>query len=109
MNKHKPKRKFDEITLVFIVAIIIIIISLFLNTPNKKNDQITFKIIENLQSSLLKGNDINEYRLKEMQDMDYSQIKESVNIEKDFCIKLVDENGNPIFEKGAPQLNNACK
>ena len=111
MKRHTKtkKKKFDRIRIVVAMATIIIII-LIAGIMSKKKPEQALQVIENTQSSILSNNVVSEYRLKELQSMEYSQIKESIKTGKDFCIKIIDEKGRPVLEKGAQKLNDggAC-
>ena len=110
---HTSKKKVSGVTWVLVVLVIIIMAAILLK-PGKDTmnaEQISSRIINNPQLSLVKNNEINEYRLQQLRQMDYDQLKKSIDTENDFCISVVDEKGKPVLEKGSPELNKqgACR
>jgi len=106
------KLKIDEIMLVFIVAVIAIIVNVY-----EKNNELAIKEAEKLTENILNSQIgfvnngvIDEYKLKEIEKMDYSTLKKTLNAKNDFCIYIEDENGNVILSKGSPRLSQdrAC-
>jgi len=119
MNKHvkekKLKSKFhvDEITLILIVAFLAIIVSVYDRSLSGKSNEPQVLEAEKITNMLLDGrgisfasnNIIDEKKVKALQNMDYSEIKKSMNAKNDFCIYIEDISGNVILAKGAHQLN----
>ena len=98
-----PKKRFklDEIMLVLIVAIIILAISVYF-----KESKTTDMNAEEITSLLSDNNDIiNEDKLKEVQNMDYNEFKDSLNAKEDFCVYIEDDKGQIVLAKGSSKLN----
>ena len=100
--------KIDELTLVLIVAVIAIIVSIY--EQNKEinmidAEKITAMILDDHDISFANNGIVDENKLKQIQNMDYKELKDSLNVKNDFCIYLEDENGNVILAKGSSKLN----
>ena len=105
----KSKFKIDEVTLVLIVAILGIIVTVY--TSNKEQDgmaadKITEILLDKKDISFVSGGIINEYKLREIQGMEYKELKDSLNAKNDFCVYIEDENGNILFAKGSSKVDN---
>ena len=107
----KPKFKIDEMTLLLIVAVIIMVVSVYdkmnkpVNEPKMEAEKITEIILDNHGMSFASGGVIDENKLREIQDMNYEDFKKSINAKNDFCIYIEDGNGNLILAKGSSKLN----
>ena len=103
---EKPRFRIDEIGLVFIVAIIIIAITIS-QKANPGNDAgNTMKIILDGDLAVLGRNGvINQAELEKIQGMNYEQLKKYLNMKNDFCLYIEDENGNIILAKGSAKLS----
>ena len=109
-NRNSKSKKFDEITLVLIVAIFIIIVSVY-GRINKAGDEsktdaekITEIIMGNHGMNLATGGVIDESKLEEIKNINYADLKKSLNAKNDFCIYIEDGNGNIILAKGSENL-----
>lgn len=105
-----PKRRFklDEIMLVLLVALIILAISIY-SKENKNRDigaeEITLLLSGNNDASFINNGFINEDKLKEVQNMNYNEFKDSLNAKGDFCVYIEDEEGQIVLAKGSRKLN----
>ena len=114
-----PKSKFniDEITIVLIVSFIAIFASVYsnkINDPinsnnaNKVSDlgaeQIADMLFDGHAMSFVSSGVVNENKFKEIQEMNYEDLKSSLNAKNDFCIYIEDENGNVLLAKGSSKL-----
>ena len=112
--KPKKKRKYG-VTFFIIAALIIIAIILHNKTKLTKNidaEQVTALLLDHHPLSFAKNGIIDERALKGMQDMNYEQIKDSLNIKKDFCFYVEDSKGNVLIAKGSSKLSKdglSCK
>ena len=112
MNKNKIKRlnfKIDEITLVFIVAVIAVIVVVYnkLSEPTgMEAEKITEMILDEHSISFANNGIVDENKLEEIKNMGYDEFKKSLNVKNDFCIYLEDGNGNIILAKGSSKLND---
>ena len=100
--------KIDEILLVFIVAIISIVVVVFdkLNEPAEMEaEKITEMILNEHDISFANNGIVDENKLKEIQNMDYKDFKNSLKAKNDFCVYIEDENGNLLLAKGSSKLN----
>ena len=111
----KPNFKIDELAIVLAVALIAIAVSIY--ESNKKiapieAEKITGLILDNHEISFASGGVIDQIKLKQVQNMDYKELKNYLNAKQDFCVYLEDENGNIILAKGSPKLSEggeACR
>ena len=103
----KPKFKIDEIMLVFIVAVLAMIVSIYYKANESVMDaeKITGLILDNHDVSFATNGIIDENKLREIQLMDYKDFKNSLNAKNDFCIYIEDEDGNIILSKGFSGLS----
>ena len=104
----KSNFKIDEITLVFIVAVISIIVVIYdkLNEPTlNEAEKITEMILDEHSISFANNGIVDENKLEEIKNMDYDEFKNSLKAKNDFCIYLEDGNGNLILAKGSSKLN----
>ena len=103
------------------IAIVIFIGAIFLaysfitsNQDNKGTElkEEAFIVLESLASEvpdigILDGNEVNQAKLEALLGMEYSDIKERIRIENEFCLFLEDENGNVIYiESGKPGIGS---
>ena len=107
----KPNFKIDEITLVLIVAVLIMIVTVYDKTnktghePKMEAEKITEIILDNHGISFATGGIINENKLEEIKNINYADLKKSLNAKNDFCIYIEDGNGNVILSKGSSRLD----
>lgn len=110
-QKQKSKFKIDEIMLVVIVAVIILVVSVYdkmnkpINEPKMEAEKITDMILDEHDISFANNGIVDENKLREIQNMGYSNFKKALNSKKDFCIYIEDGNGNLILAKGSSKLN----
>jgi hypothetical protein len=97
----KKKKNFDELTIVMIVAVIAIIVSV-IDYSNDESPLDTDKITGLI---LAKDNIVDTIKLKEIRDTEYSKLKKDLNIDKDFCMYLIDEKGNVLLAKGSSKID----
>ena len=98
-NKVKKKRKIDELWLVLIVMIFIVFISIATqkNDLEKEAETILNELTDDKEHSFAPNNIIEEEKLEKISDMDYSELKNNLNIKNEFCVYFEDEEGN-LFE-----------
>ena len=107
--------KIDEIMLVLIVAIIAVIVSIYEQNKDVnviEAEKITAMILDDHEISFVNGGVVDEGKLKEVQSLDYKELKEELNAKKDFCIYMEDEIGNIILAKSSEKLSkdsSVCK
>lgn len=107
MKISKSTFRIDEITLVFIVAVVAMIAVIYGKTGNEMEaEKITDMILDNHGISFANNGVIDENKLKEIQKMDYDDFKDSVNAKNDFCVYVEDGNGGVILAKGSAKLSN---
>ena len=89
-----------------ILALIIILTALIIithNNPNEKPsisiEKITSKLVGDSQEPVL-----DEARFNEIRGMDYGQLKEYFDVNKDFFIYMEDTDGRIILAKGDEKL-----
>lgn len=103
----KPNFKIDEIILVLIVAVLIIVVSVYdkANQPKNEIEKITGMLTDGHSTSFAPNGVIDESKLIEIQKMSYDYFKKSLKVKNDFCVYVEDGNGNIIFAKGSSKLN----
>ncbi|MBI2647354.1 hypothetical protein HYW99_02665 [Candidatus Woesearchaeota archaeon] len=102
----KPKWNEDKIILIIILIIIVISVYIKINEPAEAQAvKITGLILDDHSISFASGGLVDEDKLKMIQNMDYYEFKESLNIKNDFCIYIEDEKGNILLAKGSQKLN----
>ena len=102
-KKRDEKRRVGELWLVLIVCFIIVIVGIV----SQKSDGGLQKEAEIILNELTNGDEHNFAVNKLVQDevltkisgMSYTELKDSLNIENDFCIYFEDENGNLVEVK----------
>ena len=98
-----------------IVAIISIAVSIYDKTNHNgmiEAEKITVVILDNHDLSFATNGTIDKDKLKEIQSMDYDQLKSRFNVKGDFCMYLEDSSGKIILAKGSRKLINdeaACR
>ena len=103
----KPNFKIDEMMLVFIVAILAIIVSVYDHNQNPQGieaEKITGLIFDNHDISFANNGVINAAKLNKVQGMNYKELKTYLNAKTDFCIYIRDGNGSVILAKGSSRL-----
>ena len=105
--KPKTKRKSD-VAFFIIVALAIIAIMLYNKTKQIKNidaEQVAALLLDHHPLSFAKNGIIEENALKGIQEMEYEELKSSLNIKKDFCVYVEDSKGNVLIAKGSSKLS----
>ena len=103
----KPNFKIDEMMLVFVVAILAIIVSVYDHNKNPQGieaEKITGLIFDNHDISFANNGVINAAKLNKVQGMNYKELKTYLNAKNDFCIYIRDGNGSVILAKGSSRL-----
>lgn len=97
--------------MVLVIGAIVVVLTLFLNNQGPKitAEDITVKIINDPKLSLVIDGQVDQTKLSELQSMDYSSLKTSLNSGNDFCVSMQDEKGEVILLKEGPGLQGACK
>lgn len=77
-----------------------------------EGDLISKKIVstkpdENTNTAFIIENKISEERLKNLSDTDYKELKSELGIVNDFCIFIVDEDGNLVNISGITGNSNS--
>ena len=102
----KPNFKIDEIALIFIVAVIALIVSVY-DRPNQHQviepEKLIQMIVDN-DINLANNGVINEDKLREIKKVGYVELKNTLNAKNDFCLYIEDEKGNLILTKGSNKL-----
>ena len=104
----KPNKfnfKINEVVLVLIIAIIVISYEKSRNISPIEAERITRLIIDDHKISFANNSVLDENKLKDIQKMDYKELKEQLKAKKDFCLYLEDEKGNVILAKGSQKLS----
>lgn len=102
-----PKKfKIDEITLVFIVALIALAVSVLdkTNKPEAEAKKIKDILLDDHELSLAAKGVIEDSRLDQIRDMSYDDFKNSLDAKNDFCVYIEDEKGSIILAKGSGKL-----
>ena len=113
IKNSKPKFQINDLTLILIVAFLAIIVSIYEKNFGTRGsepqvpeaEKITGMILGPQGISLATNGIIDENKLRMLQNMNYDELKKSVNAQNDFCIYVKDGFGNVILAKGAPKLN----
>ena len=103
----RQNTKIDQIKLLIIVACIAVIGFTYFKVNEDvraKAEKITEIILNDKSLSLANTNILNEVKLKEIQNMNYKDLKNSLNVKDDFCLYIEDEKGNIILSKGFNKL-----
>ena len=104
----KPNFKIDEIVLIFLVAAIALAASFWDKGDGISNieaENIAGLIMDDHDLSFVSSGVIDENKLSEIKNMDYTEFKRSLRARKDFCVYIEDGNGNAILAKGSGKLN----
>ena len=99
-NKVRKKRKVDELWFILVVAIFIVIFSMIV----QENDEGLQEEAETILDELTNGDEhtfavngiLQEEILTRISGMSYKELKDSLNVENDFCIYFEDESGNLV-------------
>ena len=62
-------------------------------------------LLDDHEISFASNGIVDENKVREVQQMPYSQLKKFFNAKKDFCFYIEDENGNIILAKGSSKLS----
>ena len=104
----KSKFKIDEITLVLIVAIIAIFVSIYHKSsqpPGMEAKKITEVLTDDHGISFASNGIVDANKLAEIRNINYADLRKSINAKDDFCIYIEDGDGNVILAKGSPKLS----
>ena len=109
MKVKKPGFRIDEIILIAIVVIVAIAVGFY-----DKTQKVEYVEAEKIINVVLDGGDlgfanngtIDEAKIKEIEGMDYKELKQKLNAKRDFCVYVEDEKGNIVLAKGSPKLNS---
>ena len=105
MQKSKNK----ELMLLLIVAVIGVVVSIIEKSDNQNAklgaEQIATVILDNHKISFASGGVIDDNKFKEIQNMNYNELKNYLKADNDFCIYVEDEKGNIILAKGSSKLS----
>ena len=95
-----------DIMIAFIIFIgtIFVFYSIVSNKQSVKDDELqddASKVLENVVSEdpdlgIVDGIEVDDIKLQELLEEDYSELKKKLRIENEFCIYLEDEEGNVI-------------
>lgn len=117
-DKQPAKRlgfKIDEIFLIVIVAIVAVGVASYEKSkgvPPIEAEKITAMLLNEHGFSILNKGVVDEKKLNELKTMDYGQLKQELNVKKDFCIYMEDDAGRIILAKSSEKLfkdGSACK
>ena len=103
----KPNFKLDELTIVLIVALFAVFVSVYEGSRKINSidaEKITGLILDSHEISFASGGVVDKDKLRQVQGMDYTKLKNYLNVKQDFCVYLEDENGNVILAKSSPDL-----
>ena len=102
----KPNYRIDEIVLVLIVVVIIMIVSVYEQNKSQtiEAEKITGLLLDDHALSIANNGVVDKNKLQEVQNMNYEEFKDNLNVKKDFCIYIEDEKGNIILAKGSPKF-----
>ena len=108
VKRRKKRKEFDPLWLVFLVAVLIVIISVFYQEDglSKEANFILDEFSNGNKYSFVVGNTIHEEKLEEIVEMDYKELKENLNVENDFCVYFEDEDGNLVEIKGVKAIGS---
>ena len=93
------------IAFVIFIGTIFVFYSILSDRLSSKTDELGDEasvVLENIASGdsevrITDGITLNETKLEELLGMEYSEIKDKIKIENEFCIYLEDEDGNIIY------------
>ena len=99
--KMKKVLSFENaIFLAFVISLIAAVYSAAnyrnYNTVDEADVVITKLTDGNGAISLLKGNEVDEKKLRMLDQMNYDQVKAMLGVKKDFCVYFEDQDGNLI-------------
>ena|SRR3989344_2330837 len=109
-DKHPIKKtsfRIDEIALVLVVVALAFAVGIYeKSSETKKIDarEITDIIFDDHSMSFVNNGIVDETKLEEIKQMDYTSLKSSLNAKNDFCIYMEDSKGNVIVAKSSSAL-----
>ena len=106
--KKKLNFQINDNTLIVIIIFIIFFAVMLQKTgfeQQSEAEKITAMILDEHDISFANDGIIDENKLREIQNMDYDDFKNSLKVNKDFCVYIEDENGNLILAKGSSRFN----
>lgn len=106
MRKNKSLN-LSKYTIWVIVLLIILSLGIYkASQPNMKEaEKIANMVLDGHQFSIANNGVVLTDKLSEIKEMNYEELKQSMNIRTDFCIYIEDTNGNIILAKGSSRLN----
>ena len=107
-KKIRKSKYIDEITLVLSVAVLAIFVT-YIDAKNENPlvdaEKITGLLLENGEFGIANVGVVDENKLQQLQKMDYVELKNDLDIKNDFCMYMVDGDGNVILSKGSSEIN----
>jgi len=102
------------IAFVIFIGTIFVFYSIISDRLSSKTDELEDEasvVLGNLESGdsdvrIIDGIEINEAKLEELLEMEYSVIKEKIRIKNEFCFFLEDENGDVIYILNQPGIGS---
>jgi len=103
------------IALVIFIGTIFLFYSILTGSEEAKTGELEDEasiVLDNIASedsevSIVDGITVDEAKLEELLGMEYSEIKDKLRVENDFCFFLEDEGGNVIYiEAGKPGIGS---
>ena len=101
------KSRIDGINILAVIGALAVTASIYseLNKPKLEAEMITNIILDNHKASFANNGIVDETKMEKIRDMDYEDLKKSLNAKNDFCVYIEDENGKMILAKGSSKLN----
>lgn len=101
--------RIDEIILIAVVIVVAVAVGFY-----DKSQKAEYVEAEKIISIVLDGGDlgfanngtIDEAKIREIEGMDYRELKQKLNAKRDFCVYIEDEKGNVVLAIGSPKLNS---
>lgn len=101
-------RKLNE-NKIWLLFLLILFLLIFYQGKPKPNvaeaEKLAELVTDDHPASLVSNGVLTDSRLNEINNMNYEDIKQSVNAKKDFCIYVEDENGKLMLSKGSSKLS----
>ncbi|MBI2653917.1 hypothetical protein HYX02_03835 [Candidatus Woesearchaeota archaeon] len=103
----KPNFKISDEALIISIVLVIFFAVIFSKTGSGTGaaEKITAMILDDHDISFANDGIIDENKLREIQNMDYDDFKNSLKVNKDFCVYIEDGEGNLILAKGSSRFN----
>tara|TARA_B100000315_G_scaffold25988_1_gene22333 strand:+ start:961 stop:1467 length:507 start_codon:yes stop_codon:yes gene_type:complete len=102
------------VAIVIFIGTIFVFYSIFTNNPGseaKKLEKDASIVLENIASEdpdlgIVDGIEVDVVKLQELLGEQYSEIKDKIRTDSDFCIFLEDEKGDVIYISGEPGIGS---